>query len=56
MASAKWANCYYTPNEVAVHNVYNDAWVSVFGKVLNITPLIAEYVGTPGSLPLLRKL
>ncbi|SPQ95645.1 unnamed protein product (mitochondrion) [Plasmodiophora brassicae] len=51
------ATRYYSESEVAAHNVYNDAWVSLFGKVLDITPLIAEYLGTRDSIltvPLVR--
>ena len=34
---------YFTPNEVMRHNTEDDAWVSVLGKVLELTPLVAQY-------------
>lgn len=34
---------YYTPSEVALHNCRVDCWVSIYGKVYNLTPLIKEY-------------
>eukprot|EP00755_Sulcionema_specki_P029631 Sspe_Gene.92560::Locus_65017_Transcript_3_3_Confidence_0.500_Length_1320::g.92560::m.92560 len=37
---------YLTPNEVRQHNTEDDAWVSIHGKVLDLTPLIAEYRGS----------
>ena len=32
---------YYTPEEVNAHNSADDAWVSVFNKVLDLTELIS---------------
>lgn len=32
---------YYTPEEVAAHNSADDAWVTVFFQVFNLTDLIA---------------
>lgn len=37
---------YFTPNEVRQHNTEDDAWVSVLGKVLDLTDLIAKYRGS----------
>eukprot|EP01064_Diplonema_japonicum_P037752 TRINITY_DN8958_c0_g1_i1.p1 TRINITY_DN8958_c0_g1~~TRINITY_DN8958_c0_g1_i1.p1 ORF type:complete len:228 (+),score=35.81 TRINITY_DN8958_c0_g1_i1:159-842(+) len=36
-------NRYFTPNEVKRHNTPNDMWVSVLGKVLDLTSLVAKY-------------
>lgn len=36
---------FFSGPEVAEHNVSADCWVSFFGKVYNLTPLIAEYKG-----------
>jgi len=33
---------FYTPKDVAVHNVYNDCWVSLFNKVYDLTKLIHD--------------
>ena len=44
---------YLTPNEVRRHNTENDAWVSVLGKVLDLTQLIDKYPGI-SSEPLIR--
>ena len=38
---------YYTPAEVAAHNRADDLWVSFFGRVYDLTALVAE---NPGSL------
>lgn len=32
---------YYTPEEVNAHNSADDAWVSLFNKVLDLTELIS---------------
>ncbi|CBH14986.1 TAX-2 [Trypanosoma equiperdum] len=37
---------YYTPHEVRAHCFEDDAYVSINGKVLDITPLIQMYQGT----------
>ena len=34
---------YYMPTEVALHNVYNDCWLTIFGDVYDITPLLQQY-------------
>lgn len=36
---------YYSREEVAEHNVPNDCWVSFFGKVYDLTPLIEKHRG-----------
>jgi hypothetical protein len=36
---------YYSAAEVAQHNVIADCWVSFFGKVYNLTPLVHEHKG-----------
>jgi cytochrome b involved in lipid metabolism len=33
---------YYTPNEVKLHNIANDIWVSFFHEVYDITELIQQ--------------
>jgi len=37
---------YYTSADVAKHSSPHDCWVSYFGKVYDLTPLLAEYEGT----------
>lgn len=37
---------FYTPQEVASHNSADDAWVSMFGRVLDLTTLIAQNRGS----------
>merc|ERR1719480_441244 len=36
---------YYTSADVARHNLVHDCWVSYFGNVYDLTPLLAEYDG-----------
>jgi len=36
---------YYTAADVAEHNSAHNCWVSYFGNVYDLTPLLAEYVG-----------
>ena len=36
---------YYTPDEVAQHNSGKDCWVSIFGRVFDLTDLIAKNRG-----------
>jgi len=36
---------YYSNEEVMVHNHFHDCWVSYFGKVYDLTPLLAEHQG-----------
>ena len=37
---------YYTPEEVSVHNIANDCWVSFFHEVYDLTQLIQKHYGT----------
>lgn len=36
---------YYSPQEVAEHNLPSDCWVSFFDHVYDLTNLIAEHKG-----------
>lgn len=36
---------FYSASEVSEHNVSADCWVSFFGNVYNLTPLIEEHKG-----------
>ncbi|XP_017775365.1 PREDICTED: cytochrome b5 domain-containing protein 1 [Nicrophorus vespilloides] len=44
---------YFGPFEVVIHNRPEDCWVSLLGKVLNITPLIKEHESEDCVKPLL---
>eukprot|EP00747_Dinoflagellata_sp_TGD_P162287 gnl/TRDRNA2_/TRDRNA2_179721_c0_seq1.p1 gnl/TRDRNA2_/TRDRNA2_179721_c0~~gnl/TRDRNA2_/TRDRNA2_179721_c0_seq1.p1 ORF type:complete len:283 (+),score=54.55 gnl/TRDRNA2_/TRDRNA2_179721_c0_seq1:115-849(+) len=44
---------YYTPSDVAKHNLYHDCWVSFFGSAYDLTPLLAEYDG-PLAQPIIN--
>ena len=44
---------WYTPAEVSLHNCSNDCWVSVFGKVYELTELLASNKGPLGQ-PLIK--
>ena len=44
---------WYTPAEVRLHNCAADCWVSVFGKVYDLTPLLAGNKG-PLCQPLIQ--
>ena len=35
---------YYTPNDVSVHNIANDCFVSFFHQVYDLTPLIQNHI------------
>lgn len=37
---------YFSRAEIAQHNVASDCWVSFFGLVHDLTPLIKEHKGT----------
>lgn len=39
------SNPYYSAPEIAQHNISADCWVSFFGLVYDLTPLIAEHKG-----------
>lgn len=43
---------YYTAADVTPHNKSHDCWVSYFGNVYDLTPLLAEYDG-PLATPLI---
>eukprot|EP01029_Cantina_marsupialis_P027603 TRINITY_DN773080_c0_g1_i1.p1 TRINITY_DN773080_c0_g1~~TRINITY_DN773080_c0_g1_i1.p1 ORF type:complete len:214 (-),score=36.83 TRINITY_DN773080_c0_g1_i1:142-783(-) len=43
---------YYTPFEVSKHNEPKDCWVSIFGKVYNLTDLVDQHAGS--MLPILK--
>jgi len=44
---------YYTPADVAKHSVAHDCWVSFFGNVYDLTPLLAQYDG-PLAQPIIK--
>jgi len=46
-AKAAQGQRYYTPDEVSLHNRSDDLWVSMFGKVSDLTKLVAD---NPGNL------
>ncbi|KAF5298195.1 hypothetical protein FQA39_LY02619 [Lamprigera yunnana] len=47
------AKHFIAPFEVVIHNKPNDCWVSILGKVLNITPLIVEFKDSNSIRPLI---
>lgn len=44
---------YWTPAEVAVHNVEEDLWVSFLGHVYDLTTLAKQYKGDPLLRPII---
>jgi len=44
---------YYSRKEVAMHNVEEDCWVSYFGEVYGLTPLLKEHKGKVSLVSLL---
>ena len=44
---------YYTPNEVALHNCMEDCWVSIFGKVYDLSNFLADRKG-PLAQPIIK--
>ncbi|CAG9865236.1 unnamed protein product [Phyllotreta striolata] len=44
---------YFAPFEVVIHNKPDDCWVSLLGKVLDVTPVIRQYAGQRCIAPLL---
>lgn len=44
---------YYTSGDIAQHNSPHDCWVSYFGRVYDLTPLLAEYDG-PLAQPIIE--
>ncbi|KAK4876040.1 hypothetical protein RN001_012462 [Aquatica leii] len=49
------AKHYIAPFEVVVHNQPDDCWVSLLGKVLNVTPLIEEFKDSKCVQPLIQQ-
>lgn len=45
---------YFTPTEIASHNGMDDCWVSLLGRVYDITPLIAKNIDNPLISPLVK--
>lgn len=45
---------YYTKKEVEYHNAQDDCWVSVLGKVYDLTPLLSEHYMSPLIDPLVK--
>nr|XP_042905042.1 cytochrome b5 domain-containing protein 1-like [Parasteatoda tepidariorum] len=43
---------YFTPREISLHNSIDDLWVTLFGKVLDLTPLIQSRTDDPRTFPL----
>lgn len=41
---------YFTRAELALHNSHDDAWLAIFGKVYDVTPLIAKHEGAMSSM------
>eukprot|EP00933_Yihiella_yeosuensis_P006157 TRINITY_DN110826_c0_g1_i1.p1 TRINITY_DN110826_c0_g1~~TRINITY_DN110826_c0_g1_i1.p1 ORF type:complete len:239 (+),score=55.78 TRINITY_DN110826_c0_g1_i1:186-902(+) len=44
---------FYTAADIAAHSSDHDCWVSYYGKVYDLTPLLAEYAG-PLALPIIE--
>jgi len=44
---------YYTAADVAAHHSAHDCWVQYFGRVYDLTPLLAEYTG-PLAQPIIE--
>ena len=44
---------YYTPNEVSMHNIAEDCWVSIFGKVYDLSPFLSANEG-PLAQPIIN--
>lgn len=44
---------YYTAADIAKHNTSHDCWISYFGNVYDLTPLLAEYDG-PLAMPIIE--
>lgn len=52
-AEGKPARPFYSASEVAQHNTAGDCWVSLFGRVFDLGPLVDEHRG-PLSAPLVE--
>jgi hypothetical protein len=48
------AKRFFTMNEVRSHCTEDDAWVSINGNVIDLTPLIKKYCRGPLAAPLIR--
>jgi cytochrome b involved in lipid metabolism len=38
---------FFTRSELALHSTHDDAWVAIFGKVFDITPVLQSNNGAP---------
>eukprot|EP01112_Ceratiomyxa_fruticulosa_P008829 TRINITY_DN2288_c0_g1_i1.p1 TRINITY_DN2288_c0_g1~~TRINITY_DN2288_c0_g1_i1.p1 ORF type:complete len:225 (+),score=39.38 TRINITY_DN2288_c0_g1_i1:88-762(+) len=45
---------YYTPQEVSLHNHESDCWVSILGKVFDLTLLLTQYANTIEAAPIIQ--
>lgn len=45
---------YYTSKEVEYHNTHDDCWVSLLGKVFDLTSLIKEHIHSPLIDPIIK--
>lgn len=45
---------FYTEKEVAQHCYHDDCWVTIFGKVFNLTKLIEENRGNELAVPIIK--
>uniref|UniRef100_A0A3B4AWC5 Cytochrome b5 domain-containing protein 1 n=1 Tax=Periophthalmus magnuspinnatus TaxID=409849 RepID=A0A3B4AWC5_9GOBI len=45
---------FFTPSEVSSHNTADDLWVSLLGRVLDLSPLAQRHKGDALLLPLLE--
>ena len=43
---------YFTPNEVETHNYEDDCWLSLLGKVFDVTSLVRQHKSNPTSFSL----
>ncbi|XP_028291327.1 cytochrome b5 domain-containing protein 1 [Gouania willdenowi] len=46
---------FFTPSEVAAHNIAEDLWVSFLGKVLDLSPIMEKHKGDALLLPILER-
>jgi hypothetical protein len=54
MAPVTKEKCYFTPEQVSLHNSPTDLWLSFLGHVYDLTPLAIDYAGNPLLSPILR--
>lgn len=45
---------FYTEKEVAQHRYHDDCWVTIFGKVYDLTKLIEENRGNELTVPIIK--